>query len=880
MRTQHKTALWADVRRAIFHGWKRFISILIICALGVTIFLGLTALAQDVANSADDYYRQQGLYDLAVTAPGGLNQEDVKRLGNVQGVGAIEGTLEQNFDTTVAGTRKHLTVSTLTPQGINKPHRVDGVMPDSDDQIAVNEAYLKDSGKKLGDTVQLSSLFSKADTERSSVLFKDHTYSIVAQVNDAKNIYNPDFATGTTSTQADYTFFVPRSAAVKADTYSSAYLKLAGWEDLSSYGQDYKDRLSETRKAIERTDGPANTIARQAATASTATGRNAKWVVSDRTVLQSYNQIDTQVSFLKLFGITFPLLFLLVAVLISLTSMTRMVEEDRQLIGTYKALGYRKREILLKYLAFAGLSALIGSILGLVMGIVGIPSLAFPLLQQMYVIPTYSLSANGLLAAAGIVIFMVTIVGAAWRTCARELREGPAALMRPQAPRSGGRILLQRVGFVWNHLSFLNKVTARNLFRYKTRALMSIFGVLGCTALMMVSFTLRDTMLSLPDQQYDRIYSYDAMAITSPSLDQQSARKLADNTDVSETKSVMAKSVTLSAQGNDSTGSDGDSPSNQTKSGMSQLALQLVVVPDGQSLDGYIRLEQPKNKQTTLSLPDSGALLTVNAAKLLDLQTGSKGWIEDELHQGHSIDISNVVNNYAGNSIYMTQSAYETTFGDNAATAQQTDNQALADRTPTEEHQSSGKSSVNPDFETNAYLIKIKGNDAQRKIAVSHDLEQDETFLSVVSNQQLKDDFDSNYATVNDVVGLLIVMAALLAFVVLFTLSTTNISERERELATIKVLGFRRREVHSYINKETLTLTIIGILIGLPTGWALTYPMIGMMKMPGVQLEVTSAPLSWLIVGALSLIFALAVMVITNRSLDRIDMVESLKSPE
>lgn len=851
--TRRKTAMRADVRRAIVHGWKRFLSILVISALGVTIFLGLTALAEDVAKSADQYYRQQGLYDLSVTAAGGLDQRDVDRLGEVEGVGAITGGLEQNLDVTVAGSRKHLTVSVLNPHGINRPYRVSGVMPDSSGQVAVNESYLKDSGKKLGDAVRLSDITTQPAAGQGPMLFKDQTYTIVAQVSDAKNIYNPDFATGSTSTQADYSFFVPKSAAVKEDMYSSAYLRLSAESGLSSYGKDYRDHLSQTRKAIERTDGPEGRSGTQ--TTRTSSETDPKWIVSDRSVLQSYNQIDTQVSFLKLFGITFPLLFLLVAVLISLTSMTRMVEEDRQLIGTYKALGYRKREILVKYLAFAGISALVGSLLGLLLGFVGIPSLAFPLLKQMYVIPSYSLSANWLLAAVGMAIFLVTIEGAAWGTCFRELGEGPAALMRPQAPKAGGRILLQRVGFIWSHFSFLNKVTARNLFRYKTRAFMSIFGVLGCSALMMVSFTLKDTMLSLPERQYGSTYTYDAMAITSPTLGQKATKELAGNGDVIKVKPIMVTTMTLRAQDS----SKSDSSTNDGGADLTQVSLQLIVIPDWQSLDGYIRLEETRKGKSPLTLPDSGALLTVNAAKLLNLQPGSTGWAEDDLHQGHSVTIADITNNYTGNSLYMTQSAYESTF----------DTPGSGD----------GRGSDGQPFKTNAFLLKLKGDD-QKKIATAKDLEQDETFLSVVSNQKLKEDFATNYATINDVVGLLIIMAALLAFVVLFTLSTTNISERERELATIKVLGFRRGEVHSYVNKETLILTLLGIALGLPIGWGLTYPMVGMMKMPGIHLEVQTSPLSWLIVAVLALVFALAVMLITNRSLDQIDMVESLKSTE
>ncbi|WP_161522165.1 ABC transporter permease [Bifidobacterium aemilianum] len=287
---------------------------------------------------------------------------------------------------------------------------------------------------------------------------------------------------------------------------------------------------------------------------------------------------------------------------------------------------------------------------------------------------------------------------------------------------------------------------------------------------------------------------------------------------MSETKPIIVKAMTLSAQDSSKSGSS----MNDGGAGLTQVSLQLIVVPDGQSLDGYIYLEQAQKAKSPLTLPDLGALLTVNAAKLLNLEPGSKGLAEDDLHQGHSVTIADITNNYTGNSLYMTQSAYESAFNaDGASNRHGSDEQS---------------------FKTNACLIKLKGDD-QMKIATAKDLEQDETVPSVVSNQQLKEDFTSNYAIV-------------------------------------KVLGFRRGEVHSYVNKETFMLTMPGIALGLPVGWGLTYPMVGMIKMPGIHFEVQTSPLGWLIVGFLALVFALAVMLITNRSLDRIDMVESLKSSE
>ncbi|OZG49994.1 ABC transporter permease [Bombiscardovia coagulans] len=841
-RRMNRTALWTDALRAIVKEWKRFGAILIICALGVAMLLGFTALAEDMLQSADAYYKQEGLYDLSVTAPGGLNQQDLRQLERIRGVSGVAGVVEDNYDATVAGKRKSLTISSLNNQNINRPYVVTGVLPQSSNQIAVNERYLIDSGKHLGDPVSLSELTIRSVNGNSPFLFKDVTYTIVGQVNDPNNVYSSQFATGSMSTQADYAFFVPPSSVMNKGYYSKVYMKLTGTEGVLSYSKAYDTQLDTTRRAIYKSAVPAGSHASSDHSKAGHQQQRSYWIVTDRSYLQSYNQIDTQVSMLRVFGVAFPVLFLLVAVLISLTSMTRMIEEDRQLLGAYSALGYKKSEISFKYLCFACLSSLFGSGLGVILGTICLPKMAFPVLREMYVIPQYMLQFNAVMVFIGLVAFVGSITGITWFSCARQLQECPSMLMRPRDPQAGNTVPLEKMSYIWNHLSFLNKVTARNLFRYKSRALMSIFGIFASTALMMIALTLSNTLLSLPEKQYGGVYGYDAMVTTNSKQEEKATRELTTDKRITAIKPVAVQMVSLT--GSTSTDEVVDKAKAQQ---LTRVPLQLIVVPDGQSLDGYISLQNASGK-TPLKLPKSGAIVTTNAARLLGIQVDSEAWVEDSARNQYHVTVMAITENYAGNALYMTQSAY-------------------------------CEITSHRDYPPNAFLLKVRGDSAE-KIATAVDLEQNGIYRSVVSNQQLKNDFSEKYAVVNDVVGLLIVMAALLAIVVLFTLSMTNISERKRELATIEVLGFTRREVHSYVNRETLVLTIVGIAAGMTAGWGLTYPIIAMMKMPGIHLEVQTALSDWVIVSILALTFSMLVMLISNRSLDRIDMVESLKSPE
>ena len=590
---------------------------------------------------------------------------------------------------------------------------------------------------------------------------------------------------------------------------------------------DGRSELEEGRATYERERADA------LAKIAEARGRlsdvdEATWYVQTRDALSSYSSVESDASSIEAIGTVIPIVFFVVAVLISLTTMTRMVEEERGLIGLYKALGYSRRRILSKYVLYAGTACLAGGLVGNLLGFVVLPLILFTIFQTMYALPAFLLQFDVAYAVGSVALFALGIVGATALTCRRELAEQPAALMRPKAPKAGSRILLERVRPLWRRLSFLNKVTARNIFRYKRRFLMTVFGIAGCTALLVCGFGIRDTVVSLSSRQYGQegVSRYDLMLVTSAADLEGVARDLDADAQVQSFLPVSVDSVTVS---------HGDAAE----------SMQVYVVPDGLDLLGYVNLTDDAGN--TIDLGSVGTVITKNAEQVLGFSAGQQVHVQDSSLAEADVPVAAICQNYLGNSLFVTESAYREAFG------------------------------AQPQL--NGLLVSLGGTDAQ-KIALSERLSADSRTLSVVSTAKLVQDFSSAFTLINTVVYVVIVLVAALSFTVVFTLSNTNISERERELATIKVLGFKRPEVHRYINKETLILTGLGVAAGLPAGYALTRSLTWILKMPSLYFDALVAWPSYVLAAALAFAFTLAVNAMTNRTLDRVDMVGALKSAE
>lgn len=552
----------------------------------------------------------------------------------------------------------------------------------------------------------------------------------------------------------------------------------------------------------------------------------ATWYIQDRSSLNGYTNISSDADSIETLGTIFPIVFLTVAILISLTTITRMVDEDRSYIGTYMALGFRPAETKRKYLYYSMTAGIIGSVIGTVCAFVMLPYILFSIFDTMYLLPSYILTFVPSVGILGPLIFIGGIMLVTEYACTRKMRHKPATLMRPKAPKAGTRIFLEQIKFFWSRLSFLSKVTARNVFRYKKRLLMTVSGIAGCTALLLLGFSVKDSVHDLMPGQYGRVFSYDVMAVASEGENDSLLSYIDGDSDVESYINGEITSATLSF--NDS----------------EKLSVTLMVIPDGDDFGSYITLYDLSGKE--LSLKEDSIFVTRNAGDVLGFEDGDPVDLQLMDLQQAELPVTSIVENYLGNYVYMTQSTFEKYF---------------------------------EEYDPNAALINLSDSCPDQQ-AYSDAISEREGIVSCTSTQELTEDFSSAFELINIVVYVVIVMSAALAFVVLFTLQTTNISEREREIATIKVLGFYKPEVHSYINRETYILTSMGIILGMPLGYLFAQSLSVLLNLPSIYLPSSLHPVSYVYAALLDIAFAVIVNLMTNRSLDRLDPAVALKSVE
>lgn len=915
MRGNMKKAYNQDIWRSMKKGKKRFISIMLITALGVTMLTGIKAACENLRYSADYFFDKQKLFDISVVSTLGLTKDDVQSLIELEGVSQVEGAYSKTVYTQNREKKQSVEIKTFRETGINVPYLIEGNLPREADEIAVTEKYRKETGKSIGDTLIIEDKVeetennariegdTKKDTIKEAVkeadkelgdikkgneepTFTNKVYKITGIVTDVMDVNSNDGAASFRSTATtDYTFFV-LPEAVNTDIYTAVYLTLADSSKLLCYSKDYENYVTQVIETIEsqlkgkREQARYNEITDEAyrklsdseqemkeafakteqeiANVEAEFGAEAvfeskkefeikraqaevkleearkeieeidmpQWYVQDRTSLSGYGNIKNDAASIETIGTIFPILFFVVAILISLTTITRMVEEDRGLIGTYKALGFKNREIKRKYLLYSFIACLLGGILGDLFGFIVLPKIIFIIFKTMYLLPEYLLQFDLLYGIGGVLLFIIGIVGATTLSCHAELKHMPSVLMRPKSPRSGSRVVLEYATPIWRRLSFLNKVTARNLFRYKKRMIMTVFGIMGCTALVLCGFAIKDSVTDLMPRQYEKTYRYDLMAVASSKDNEKLLTYINKDENITDYINVQIDSIKI-------INTDGR-----------EEKVQLIVVPDGKNLESFIHLENIEGKE--VNLDERGIIVTRNASDVLDFTKGDIVSLQNLKLVQAKVEVSELVKNYLGNNVYMTQMVYEKLFGP---------------------------------YEPNGVLVNLTDT-IRDQPNYAEELAGKDGVLSVISTEKLKEEFTSAFFLINMVVYIVIIMAAGLAFTVLFTLSTTNISERELELATIKVLGFYDKEVHLYVNKETFILTGIGILLGLPLGYFLGNCLTYALKMPSIYFAVSIHPISYVISAVMAYVFALLVNLITDRSLDVIDPIEALKSIE
>lgn len=821
-----KKVLLKDSIKEIKNTYKRFISILLMAFLGVGFFAGLRAASPDMIDTFNQFYEDNQVYDIQIISTLGLTEEYIEELEKVDEVEKIAGSFEK--DGIIDINNKEIVTKLITIGEINKPILIDGNMPQNADECMIEEGFLKSNNKQIGDTVDVEIEDTIDAYGNKKSYLKNSKMKIVGTVQSPLYISRDRGTSKLGTGKVSYYMYIPKENINANDVYTSIYLRAKNGENYKTSTQKYEDYIKNVKNNIEQIKEERE----QSRKILSLNGiETAKWYILDRNSNEGYVGFIQSTKSIANISQVFPIVFFAVAALISLTSMTRMVEEQRTQIGTLKALGYNQFQIINKYILYASLASIIGGISGMCVGFATLPQIIWMLYMMMYQItPKAILSFNWKYGTIGLLLICICIIGATIYSAIRELKETPAALMRPKAPKAGNRVLLEKIPFIWKHLNFSHKVTVRNIFRYKKRFLMTIIGIFGCTSLIVTGFGIKDSISVIIPNQFEKVFDYDIQVNIKENLSAEEKQDFIEELKNREEVQKIVETYMTSAT---------------AVKGEKQEDVQIIVPKD--EFDGLINVNDVKTKQN-LKLKDNEIYLTDKCAQLIGAKAGDTIILKDINNNEVEAKISNIVENYVSHYVYMSKTMYENLYGKN--------------------------------YNTNVILSQnVKMSDEEEDEFVTELMNKTEVY-SASRISTILGALDDTIKSLDFVVIILIVSAGLLAFVVLYNLANVNISERIRELATIKVLGFYDKEVFDYVTRETTILTAIGIVLGLFGGYCLNYYLIGTCEINTLRFSKIVSLISYVYAVGITIIFTLIVNLATYFALKKIDMIESLKSVE
>ena len=837
--------VWKILVREIRQNPGRFLSIFFIVVLGTAFLSGVRACEPDMQKSMDTYMKKHRYMDLRVQSNLGLTRKDVRAVRNVSGVSQAAGAYCADVLSDYHDTTSVLTVMSIV-KDMNLMNIRQGRLPEKQNECLADAKLARKHHLKIGDSVRVYS----GTKEKISRSLRRSTFKIVG-IGSYPGYLTDDRGCSSIGNGTVDGFLAVCPDAFSSASYAVIFCRIHGAEKYGTYSDAYTTRVKQVGKRL-RSLGRVRSARRQeeleaqirqaAASGEYVNGGAAalrqvpkiekgKWYITERSQDQAYAEYRENARRIAAIGKVFPVIFFLVAVLVSLTTMTRMVEEERGQIGLLGALGYGRGVIVWKYAGYGLLAAVSGSIAGVLIGEKLLPYIIVNAYRHQFisldqtVIPyewRYSLLAG---AAASVCILAVAL-GA----CGHLMREVPAELMRPEAPKGGSKILLERITPLWKRLNFSVKAAMRNIFRYKKRLCMTIIGVGACTALLLTGFGIRDSVLEITGNQYGKVWTYDAQLYLNPQAtgkEKESLnRALSGMNEVAGSEPVYEESVEIGKNG--------------------QYYDAALVVPENPDrLETYIPLHDRVSGRK-YRLDDRSAVISEKAARLLHLKEGSTVLLKRKDGKSIRVRVGAVTENYVLHYIYLSPKYYRTLTGEKAS--------------------------------ENSVLLKWSSG-ADGKEAAERLLKQN-AVLQVQLTADAKNSMRKTIRLMGTVVGVLSAAAAMLAFVVIFSLNTISITERRRELATLKVLGFYDGEVSMYIFRENIFLTVLSIAAGLFMGVWLEKFIMTTAETNDLMFGRTIAPSSFILAAVLTLIFTLVINGISSVSLRRIDMIESLKSVE
>lgn len=1003
---KRKNHINTNSSRTIKKTFPRFLSLIVMSLLGVMVFTGLQATSPDMLHTLDNYYDKQNVYDIKVISSMGLVKEDLNALDKIEGIKDVEGIYSKDILLHDKEAEYVINISSL-PSKINKVEVIEGKLPTKDNEIVIEENFLKDTGHKIGDKITIeedtfnnqeltivgtilsplyfnntdvnqtrgastlgtgsvnyysyvlptnfnqdyyTTIYLTIDSAKEEVTSKDKYIDIIdiktKDINKIKSIqednrYNSIYQEGLSeiekeeqealeeldsakeelddakkelnsakkdldkakkelnkakkeldtakkeleASKKEYQNILKQynideselpssietlknnisniekllptldpnsqeyqtysaqlqtlknqliiletlqSTGISLDEYEKEYNKnyslyQKSVKDYNKGLDEYNDGLAEYEKGLKEYEDGKKELQEEITKAKEELNdiKHPTWYIYDRSDDQTYSTYINQTVSIKNLSAIFPLVFYGVAILVSLISMNRMVEDDRGEIGTLKSLGFNNREIIRKYIHFSLIATLIGGLIGTILGLTAIPYLIFVIYRLLFNLPNFYMGLNIGISISSVLIAIICICGASIITASKVLKEKPATLMRPKPPTSGKKILLEKIKFIWHRINFSQKITIRNIFRYKKRVFVTIFGITGCTALMLCGFGIKDSIVDLTHMQYGETFIYDGIVYT-------------NNLNIEESSNIFKNNMI-----------EDYILSEQITGTLNESNITMLVADNKEELSKIVNTVDTNDKK--VSLTTNEVLITDKLADIHNISKGDTITILDGDKNTYKFKVSDIVKNYMGHYIYLDKTTLSN----------------FKEYTP-----------------NTVYFHTTKELSTEEKDKLSEELLTNESIINVIHTDTLMDSTRDMLQSLDKIIAVLIILAASLSFVVLYNLSNINITERKREIATLKVLGFYDKEVDNYITKENLILTTIGIAFGLIFGNILTYFVIGTVEMENSRFLREISLQSYIYASIISLTFTFIVNFVTHFSLKKINMIESLKSVE
>ena len=853
----NRRILWKDALSSLNHSWGRFIGILLLMAVSAFAFIGLKMAGPDMKNTAQTYYQEVNLADLTVSSNYGLDKNDTQTIKNQ----AKKATLDFGYlqDATINKSKTSLRVLSES-KNISTSQLISGNFPKKDNQIAIS--YLLRNKYHIGEWITLN--------EHSNL--KNSRFKIVgfirpSEYTDKSNLGQTNVGTGQLSGVA-----IVKKSAFKAQSYSIARIRFNKTKELDPYSSTYqkfidnkKERLTnslaqnsklkktevdnnfkdaqkqirQAKEQIQLAENNGLNMSREKARLEKQQKKlneqeqeikqlgSISYYVNDRKNDSGYDTYQSNSEKIELITNIFPVFLFAVAALVSFSTMTRFIDEERQNIGVLRALGYSKLDTSLKFVIYSLTAALTGVFIGAIGGYWILPRIIFNAYTANLTLTNFQSGFSWKYLFLTFLISILCTTGAAVIQLFIVLRAKTSELLLPKPPKNGSRILLEKIKPFWQHLSFNYKVTLRNIFRYKVKMIMTILGIAGCTGLLMMGFGIRDSLAGIGQKQYSEIIKYDLIAVDKDSLSSEQSSRLnqkLSSSQVNKYLPVYFENVSKKIAG-----------TNQD--------LSIIVPEKGSGISKYISLKNRSSGQK-INLNSQGIVISEKLAKLLNLSIGDDLSLVTTNGKKVKLPISNICEMYMGHYVLMNSNVYQKYF--------------------------------NKKVNSNAQLIEL--NNKKQTNSFANSLMKTGAVSAINLNTNNQQIIDSLIQSMNKVIFLLIGLAALLAVVVIFTLTTTNLEERMREIATLKVLGFYNNEASLYIYRETIILSIFGILIGFLIGnWLHGFiidnlsPLNAMFR-PGILFS------NYLLSALIPLVITGIMAIFVNRKIKEVNMLEALKS--